>query len=90
MLHDLIASQAVPCVRLTEIFRQAAQSRIITAAHAINRGELPDLKAAADADFFFLERGSPEEIQDTIAQLALRALAGFRYGFDPMRDIQVL
>jgi exodeoxyribonuclease V alpha subunit len=89
VLHDLIASQSVPCVRLKEIFRQAAQSRIITAAHAINRGELPDLKPSTDADFFFLERGTPEEIQDTIAQLAMERLPA-RYGFDPMKDIQVL
>ena len=51
VLHDLIASDAVPCVRLTEIFRQAAQSRIITAAHAINRGEVPDLRPRAGRRF---------------------------------------
>lgn len=89
VLHDLIASKVVPCVRLTEIFRQAAQSRIIIAAHAINRGQLPDLKASADADFFFIERGSSEEIQHTVAQLALERLPA-KYGFDPARDIQVL
>jgi exodeoxyribonuclease V alpha subunit len=55
VLHDLIASGAVPCVKLTEIFRQAASSRIITSAHAINRGQVPDLKPARGSDFFFLE-----------------------------------
>lgn len=89
VLHDLIASGAVPCVRLTEVFRQAARSRIITAAHAINRGEVPDLRPAPDADFFFIERGSGEEIQQTIVQLVKERLPA-KYGFDPVDDIQVL
>lgn len=89
VLHDLIASEAVPCVRLTEVFRQAAQSRIITAAHAINRGEMPDLRSGADADFFFIERNSSEEIQQTIVQLVRDRLPA-KYGFDPVNDIQVL
>lgn len=79
----------IPVVRLTEVFRQAAQSRIISAAHAINRGELPDLKPSADADFFFIERGSSEEIQQTIVQLVRDRLPA-KYGFDPANDIQVL
>jgi exodeoxyribonuclease V alpha subunit len=52
VLHDLIASGAVPCVKLTEIFRQAASSRIITSAHAINRGQVPDLKPISAATSF--------------------------------------
>jgi exodeoxyribonuclease V alpha subunit len=89
VLQDLIASQAVPCVKLTEIFRQAAESRIITAAHTLNQGQMPDLKPAADGDFFFIERVTPEEIQQTIVQLAKERLPG-KYGFDPIADIQVL
>jgi exodeoxyribonuclease V alpha subunit len=89
VLHDAIASGAVPVVKLSEVFRQAAQSRIITTAHAINRGQLPDLSPAADADFFFLERGSGEEIQQTIVQLVRDRLPA-KYGFSPERDIQVL
>lgn len=89
VLHDLIDSGAVPSVRLNEVFRQAAQSRIISAAHAINRGELPDLKPSADADFFFIERGSSEEIQQTIVHLVRDRLPA-KYGFDPVNDIQVL
>jgi exodeoxyribonuclease V alpha subunit len=89
VLHDLIAGAVVPCVRLTEVFRQAARSRIITAAHAINRGEMPDLRPAPDADFFFLERGSAEEIQQTVVQLVRDRLPA-KYGFDPVNDIQVL
>jgi exodeoxyribonuclease V alpha subunit len=89
VLHDCISSGVVPVVKLTEIFRQAAQSRIITAAHSINHGQMPDLKPAADADFFFLERNSGEEIQQTIVQLVKERLPA-RYGFDPTKDIQVL
>ena len=89
VLHDLIASHAVPVMKLTEVFRQAAQSRIITAAHAINHGLMPDLKPAPDADFFFLERKTPDEIQQTIVQLAKERLPA-KYSFDPLRDIQIL
>ena len=89
VLGDLIASGKIPCVRLTEIFRQAAGSRIITSAHAINRGQMPDLKPHKDSDFFFLEAGSPEEIMDTIVGLVKERLPG-RYGYDPVTDIQVL
>jgi exodeoxyribonuclease V alpha subunit len=89
VLHDLIASDAVPCVKLTEIFRQAASSRIITSAHAINRGQVPDLKPASRSDFFFLEASEPEEIRDLIVQLAHTRLPA-KYGFDPIADIQVL
>lgn len=89
VLHDLIASGAVPCVKLTEIFRQAASSRIITSAHAINRGQVPDLKPASRSDFFFLDASEPEEIRELIVQLAHTRLPA-KYGFDPIADIQVL
>lgn len=89
VLHDLIASGAVPCVKLTEIFRQAASSRIITSAHAINRGLVPDLKPTSRSDFFFLEANEPDEIRDLIVQLAHTRLPA-KYGFDPIADIQVL
>ncbi|HEY1083159.1 MAG TPA: ATP-dependent RecD-like DNA helicase [Prosthecobacter sp.] len=89
VLNDLIASGKVPCVKLTEIFRQAATSRIITSAHEINRGRVPDLKPHRDSDFFFLEAGSPEEVRDLVVQLAHQRLPA-RYKFDPVQDIQVL
>lgn len=89
VLQDLIASKKVPCVKLTEIFRQAASSRIITSAHEINHGEIPDLRPSRDADFFFLEAKTPGEISDTIMDLVHRRLPA-RYPFDPVRDIQVL
>ncbi len=89
VLHDLIASDKVPCVKLTEIFRQAASSRIITSAHAINRGQVPDLKHSRNSDFFFLQESEPEEIKHTLVELAHIRLAT-KYGLDPIRDIQVL
>src|SRR4051794_9925939 len=61
VLADIIASGAVPVVRLTEIFRQAAESRIITSAHRINRGLLPDLtRPESDSDFYFVPADDPE------------------------------
>ncbi|WP_395747243.1 ATP-dependent RecD-like DNA helicase [Prosthecobacter sp.] len=89
VLYDLIASEKVPCVKLTEIFRQAASSRIITSAHAINRGQVPDLKTSRSSDFFFLQESEPEEIKHTLVELAHTRLAA-KYGLDPIRDIQVL
>jgi exodeoxyribonuclease V alpha subunit len=90
VLADLIASAAVPVARLTEIFRQAAASRIVTAAHAINRGEMPDLFASApDADFFFIDRSDPQTLLATLVEVVSRRLPA-RYGCDAVRDIQVL
>jgi exodeoxyribonuclease V alpha subunit len=89
VLHDLIASGAVPVVKLSEVFRQAAQSRIITAAHSINRGEMPDLKSGADADFYFLERNTGEDIQRTVVEF-VRDRVPAKFGLQPERDIQVL
>lgn len=91
LLRDLIASGALPVVRLTEIFRQAATSQIITAAHSINEGRLPPLAEIQrrESDFFFVERESPEAIAETIVHLARDRMPG-AFGFDPIRDIQVL
>ncbi len=89
VLYDLIRSGKVPCVHLTEIFRQAATSRIITSAHEINRGQLPELKPSRESDFFFLEAMTPEDISQTIVDLVKRRLPS-RYQLDPMKDIQVL
>ena len=90
VLGDLIESGVVPVARLTEIFRQAASSRIITAAHAVNRGELPDIgKAKADSDFFFLESGEADSTLATLVDVVSRRLPS-HYGYDPSWDIQVL
>ena len=68
VLRDLLASGRFATVRLTEIFRQAQKSLIVTNAHAINRGEMPTLDIK-DNDFFFLPRQTDTEIAATIAQL---------------------
>ena len=60
VLADVISSGAVPVIRLTEVFRQAAQSRIITSAHRINQGLIPDLNPAEDSDFYFAQAYDPE------------------------------
>jgi exodeoxyribonuclease V alpha subunit len=70
VLADLIASGVVPVVKLTEIFRQAAESQIITAAYAINEGRMPNLKTPEGlTDFYFIEADEPEAIQDLIVRL---------------------
>ncbi len=90
VLADTIASGAVPVVRLTEVFRQAAGSRVIMNAHRINRGELPDLtKTAGRSDFYFIDAAEPEDSKRTIVTLVRdRIPKAFR--LDPIRDIQVL
>lgn len=89
VLQDAIASGVVPCARLTAIFRQAASSRIVTSAHSINRGEIPELKPQRDSDFFFLEHSEPEDLRHTLVGLVKTRLP-HRYGFDSVTDIQVL
>jgi ATP-dependent exoDNAse (exonuclease V) alpha subunit len=59
VLADIITSGAVPVVRLTEIFRQAAESRIVTNAHRINQGQMPDLAPLEGGDFYFVDAADP-------------------------------
>jgi ATP-dependent exoDNAse (exonuclease V) alpha subunit len=61
VLADVITSGAVPVVRLTEVFRQAAESRIIVNAHRINQGLMPDLTSVESGDFFFVDAAASEE-----------------------------
>jgi exodeoxyribonuclease V alpha subunit len=90
ILADVIASGAVPVVRLTEVFRQAAQSRIITSAHWINQGSIPDLsKPDGDSDFYFVQADDPETAVPRIIELVKTRIPQ-RFGLDPIRDIQVL
>jgi exodeoxyribonuclease V alpha subunit len=90
VLADVIASRAVPVVRLTEIFRQAAQSRIITSAHKINQGSIPDLsKPEGDSDFYFVQAGDPETAVLLVVDLVKTRIPQ-RFGLNPIRDIQVL
>lgn len=90
VLRDLISSGAVDVVRLTEIFRQARESLIVTNAHRINRGEMPQLDAGREGqDFFFIERDDPRDVLSTIKEIVSRRLPR-RFGVDPLAEIQVL
>ncbi|MCY3679925.1 MAG: ATP-dependent RecD-like DNA helicase [Gemmatimonadetes bacterium] len=89
VLKDVIASGIVEVVELNEIFRQAQTSRIITNAHAINRGEMPYLQNDRDADFFFLEVSEPNQVVETVCGLCTSRLPR-TYRLDGIEDIQVL
>lgn len=90
VLNDLIRSQVAPVVRLTEVFRQAASSRIITSAHEVNQGMMPSLPAADESsDFYFVERNDPEQIASTLIEIVKRRIPG-KLSCDPVRDIQIL
>ncbi|HEY5947836.1 MAG TPA: ATP-dependent RecD-like DNA helicase [Kofleriaceae bacterium] len=90
VLSDVIDSGAATVIRLTEIFRQAAASKIVVSAHKINRGELPDLDTAGDkSDFYFISREEPEAARATIVELVSERIPA-RFGFDAIADVQVL
>jgi exodeoxyribonuclease V alpha subunit len=95
VLGDLLAigrarPRALAVIRLTEIFRQARSSLIVTGAHAVLGGALPRVgEKGEDADLFFVERDSPEECLEVIADLVASRIPG-RFGFDPVADTQVL
>ncbi len=90
VLADMISSEVVPTVRLTEIFRQAAESMIIVNAHRINQGEMP-LTAEGDdlSDFYLVPATSPDDLHGKLIQLVTERIPK-RFGLDPVRDIQVL
>lgn len=89
VLRDMIDSGVIPVVVLDKVFRQAMKSRIITNAHRVVKGELPEFDNSAESDFFLLRENSrylaPRKILDLVTK---RLPAG--YGLDPMNDIQVL
>jgi exodeoxyribonuclease V alpha subunit len=87
---ELVASDRVPTTRLTHIFRQAAGSMIVQAAHAIRAGRMPEFSAADDMrrDLFLIERESATAARQEIVSLVAERLPK-HYGLDPVRDIQV-
>src|SRR5437588_696059 len=90
VLADIISSGAVPVVRLTEVFRQAARSRIITSAHRINQGSIPDLgNPEGDSDFYFVAADDPEAAVARVVELVKTRIPK-RFGLDPIREIQVM
>ena len=89
VLADIIASDAVPVVRLMEVFRQAAESQVIVNAHRINGGWMPELEAKEGSDFFFVDAADPEEGVRKLLAVVSQRIPG-RFGLDPVRDVQVL
>ena len=90
VLADVIASAAVPVARLTEVFRQAARSRIIVNAHRVNEGAVPDLRRPeGESDFYFVPAPDPETAVARVLEL-VRTRIPARFGLDPIRDVQVL
>ena len=87
VLHDIIESKTVPVISLTEIFRQALESAIVTNAHKIVKGEMPELDNSKD--FFFLQRLDFEPAAELTVDLCETRLPK-AYGLDPITDIQVL
>ena len=91
VLADVIASEAAVVIRLTEIFRQAAESKIVVSAHEINSGRVPSLEppATGAADFYFIGRDDPEAARATIVELVAERIPQ-RFGFHAITDVQVL
>jgi len=91
VLADVIESGAATVIRLTEIFRQAAASKIVVSAHRINHGELPELEppTGTTSDFYFISRDEPEAARATIVELVSERIPA-RFGFDAVTEVQVL
>src|SRR5215212_1889929 len=90
VLADIIASDQVPVARLTEVFRQAAESRIVVNAHRINKGQMPEpTQRSEESDFYFVEIRDPEQGVGKIIEMIKERMPR-RFGLDPMRDVQVL
>ena len=91
VLADIIDSGAVPVARLTEIFRQAAASQIVTNAHRVNAGYMPNLDVTRSdtSDFYFVEARDPEDGVSKIIEIVKNRLPK-RFGFAPIKDVQVL
>ncbi|MBT5829553.1 MAG: ATP-dependent RecD-like DNA helicase [Candidatus Latescibacteria bacterium] len=89
VLRDVIDSGTVETVALNEIFRQAQTSQIITNAHAINAGQMPDIQNHRESDFFFLEADDPDLVVETVCGLCASRLPK-TYGLNAIDDIQVL
>ena len=91
VLKDIIDSGIAPVVQLNEIFRQAKESSIITNAHIINEGRIPNLKSSPDKldDFYFIEQEDPQKNLEMIINLVKERIPK-RFGFDSINDIQVL
>ncbi|GAB1476001.1 ATP-dependent RecD-like DNA helicase [Bacillota bacterium] len=89
VLRDIIDSELISSVKLTEIFRQAKESLIVVNAHKINKGEYP-YSNEKDKDFFLLQRKGEKEMLATIKDLCIRRLPSYYENCDPLRDLQII
>lgn len=89
VLADMIAGGHIPHITLTTIFRQAAQSRIVTAAHEIINSTVPSFSNTKSDNCFFIKKDDPQECLNTIIDLVTHRIPS-RYSIDPVKDIQVL
>ncbi len=89
VLQDIIDSGAIPVASLKTVYRQGSGSTIITNAHRINSGELPDLSNAEGSDFFFFNARDSEHARDLVVDIVVNRIP-HRFGLDPLRDVQVL
>jgi len=89
VLSALIDSNAIPVVRLSEIFRQGKESLIVSNAHRINQGLFPELKKDVPSDFYFIASETPEKTVHTMVELVKSRIPN-RFGLNPLTEIQVL
>ena len=91
VLKDIIASEQVETIKLTEIFRQAQESLIVVNAHRVNRGEFLQLQPSPgqQSNLYFINREEPEKVMEVIKDLCKRRLP-HAFQFDPLEDIQVM
>lgn len=91
VLADVIAAEVVPVIRLTEIFRQAAHSRIVVNAHRINAGTHPEgaPPGEPDSDFHLITAKDKDDVHDRLLRVVAERIPA-RYGLDPVRDVQIL
>src|ERR1700693_2612096 len=89
VLRDLLRSETIPTVRLTELFRQAQQSQIVVNAHRINAGQMPSFQREQKTDFYFIAEEDPIRAQHLVLDFVQRRIPT-HYHLNPMTDIQVL
>ncbi len=89
VLREMINSQVVPVSELHQIFRQAANSQIISNAHRINQGKFPEFSKSERGDFFLFPTDDSESAAQWVSDLVCSRIPQ-KFGFDPMEDIQVL
>ena len=90
VLADLIGCSRLPVARLTEIFRQARESRIIVNAHRVNRGAMPELMASEETtDFYFVEAADAADAASKLVRVVAERIPA-RFGLHPIHDVQVL